>query len=35
MNGLRYFSLESMRKLKEPIEEPVALPSPYGPSQPR
>lgn len=26
--GRRYFSLESMRKLKEPLEEPVALPSP-------
>jgi putative transposase len=26
--GRRYFSLESMRKLKEPLEEPMALPSP-------
>ena len=26
--GRRYFSMESMRKLKDPFEEPVALPSP-------
>jgi putative transposase len=26
--GRRYFSLESMRKLTEPLEEPMALPSP-------
>jgi hypothetical protein len=26
--GRRYFSKESMRKLKDPLEEPVALPSP-------
>jgi hypothetical protein len=26
--GRQYFSLESMRKLKEPIEETMVLPSP-------